>query len=52
MNTDGVNFTDADEEETNPADDVPEYIEVDVAADSGAGDHVLARVDATRHPVT
>ena len=48
----GLNFIEADEEEINATDDVPEYIEVDVAADSGAGDHVLARVDAPGHPVT
>ena len=47
----GINFIEADEEEINAADDVPEYIEVDVAADSGAGDHVFARVDAPGHSV-
>jgi hypothetical protein len=32
--------------------EVPEYIDVDVAVDSGAGDHVLAAVDAPGHAVT
>jgi hypothetical protein len=51
LNTEGGHFIEEDEEEINATDDVPEYIEVDVAADSGAGDHVLARVDAPGHAV-
>ena len=37
--------------ELNAAESVPEYIEVDVAVDSGAGDNVLSRVDAPGHEV-
>ena len=49
----GLNFIEAEQEmELNAAEDIPEYIEIDVAADSGAGDHVLSRVDAPGHPVT
>ena len=47
-----LNFIDGDQDmELNAAEDIPEYIEIDVAVDSGAGDHVLARVDAPGHPV-
>ncbi len=38
-------FLDGDEEELNAADDEPEFIEVEAAADSGAGDNVASRVD-------
>ena len=38
-------FLDGDEEEICVADDEPEYIEVEAAADSGAGDNVASRVD-------
>jgi hypothetical protein len=37
---------------SNTADDVPEYVDIDVAVDSGAGDNVLARVGAPGHEVT
>ncbi len=47
----GFNFIEVDEGEINSADDVPEYIEVDVAADSAAGYHVLARADVPGHAV-
>ena len=48
----GVNYFDVEADaELNTADCVPEYIEVDVAVDSGAGDNVLARVDAPGHEV-
>ena len=39
------------EMEPNAADEIPECIGIDAAADSGAGDHVLARVDVSGHPV-
>ena len=51
LDSTGIHFIEEDEEEINTADDVPEYIEIDVAADSGAGDHVLAKVDAPGHAV-
>ena len=51
LNVEGIHYIDADQEELNASEDVPEYIEIDVAADSGAGDHVLSRVDAPGHPV-
>ena len=51
-NNNALNFIDGDQDmELNAAEDVPEYIEIDVAVDSGAGDHVLARVDAPGHRV-
>ena len=51
LEAEGIHFIEADQEELNASEDVPEYIEIDVAADSGAGDHVLSRVDAPGHPV-
>ena len=49
----GLNFIEEEDEmELNVADEVPEYIDIDVAVDSGAGDHVLAKVDAPGHTVT
>ena len=43
----GANYFDLDPAaELNVAESVPEYIEVDVAVDSGAGNNVLSRVDA------
>ena len=51
LNVEGVNFIEVDQEELIASEDVPEYIEIDVAAGSGAGDHVLSRVDAPGHPV-
>ena len=45
-----MNFFDAEPEaELNAAEDVPEYVDVDVAVDSGAGDNVLAAVDVPGH---
>ena len=38
--------------ELNSAAAVPEFIGIDVAVDSGAGDHVFAAVDAPGHVVT
>jgi hypothetical protein len=47
-----MNFFDAEPEaELNAAEDVPEYVDVDVAVDSGAGDNVLAAVDVPGHKV-
>ena len=49
----GLNFLDAEREmELNDADDVPEYVEIDAAVDSGAGDHAFAKADAPGHTVT
>ena len=49
----GLHFFEAEpESELNTAEnEVPEYIDVDVAADSGAGDNVLSRVDVPGHVV-
>jgi hypothetical protein len=48
----GVLFFDSEPEaELNAAEDIPEYVDVDVAVDSGAGDNVLARVDVPGHKV-
>ena len=51
LNVEGVNFIEVDQEELNASEDVPEDIEIDVSAGSGAEDHVLSRVDAPGHPV-
>ena len=51
LRIEGVHYIESEQEELNATEDVPEYIEIDVAADSGAGDHVLARVDAPGHAV-
>jgi len=49
----GVNFFDSEtESELNVAADIPEFVEMDVAVDSGAGGNVLAAVDAPGHTVT
>ena len=37
--------------ELNAAEDIPEYVDVDVAVDSGAGDNVLAETDVPDHEV-
>ena len=49
----GVNFFDTDNDaELNAADAaVPEFVDVDVAVDSGAGDNVLAQVDVKGHKI-
>jgi hypothetical protein len=49
----GMNFFDAEpENELNTAEAVvPEFIDVDVAVDSGAGDNVLAEVDVAGHKI-
>ena len=47
-----VNFFECEEDlELNVASDVPEFVDMDVAVDSGAGDNVLAAVDAPGHKV-
>ena len=48
-----INFFDAEpENELNTAEAVvPEFIDVDVAVDSGAGDNVLAEVDVAGHKI-
>ena len=51
LRIEGIHYIESEQEELNATEDVPEYIEIDVAADSGAGDHVLARVDAPGHAV-
>ena len=52
LDAEGIHHIEADQEELNASEDIPEYIEIDVVADSGAGEHVLSRVDAPGHPVT
>jgi hypothetical protein len=48
----GMHFCDAEPEaELNVSDEIPEYMDVDVAVDSGAGDNVLAAVDVPGHKV-
>ena len=48
----GMHFCDAEPEaEFNVSDEIPEYMDVDVAVDSGAGDNVLAAVDVPGHKV-
>jgi hypothetical protein len=49
----GVNFFEAEpDSELNAAEsEVPEFIDVDVAVDSGAGDNVLAGVDVPGHKI-
>ena len=40
-----LNFLGLDEEEVNEMGDEPEFIFIEICLDSGAGDHVLSRVD-------
>jgi hypothetical protein len=48
-----MNFFDSEtESELNVAAGIPEFVEMDVAVDSGAGDNVLAAVDAPGHKIT
>ena len=47
-----MHFSDAElEAELNVTDSPPEYVDVDVAVDSGAGDNVLAAVDVKGHKI-
>jgi hypothetical protein len=48
----GLHFFDAEPEaELNVSDEIPEFMDVDVAVDSGAGDNVLAAIDVPGHKV-
>ena len=49
----GLHFIEEEDEmELNAADEIPEYVDIDVAVCGGAGGHVLAKVDAPGHAVT